>query len=168
MTYDDLAVEQIPKMSGNQPYLIQLICRHIVNDLNENKKRNHALVNDVDEVVGKIIDKGTEVFSKHTWDDSAPLQRLVLSCAAVELTGKQLEYIGPDDIFEEIKPFWPGLTKKELIGAMDQLVSKEVLAEREMRYRFPVDLSRKWVAARYPLRRVREEIQETIAADFRR
>lgn len=55
------------------------------------------------------------------------------------------------------------VSQKEL----DQLVSKEVLAEREMRYCFPVNLSRKWVAARYPLRRVREEIQETIAADFR-
>jgi hypothetical protein len=158
LTYDDLAVEQILKMSGCQPYLIQLICRHIVNDLNENKKRNHALVNDVDEVVEQIIEKGTDPFSKHTWDESTPLQRLILSWAAGELTRGQLEYIGPDDIFEKIKPFWSGLTKKELIGAMDQLVSKEVLAEREMRYWFPVNLSRKWVAARYPLRKVREEI----------
>jgi hypothetical protein len=158
LTYDDLAVEQILKMSGCQPYLIQLICWHVVNNLNENKKRNHALVSDVDEVVERIIDKGTEYFSKHTWDESAPLQRLVLSCAAGELTYRQLEYIGVDDIFEKIKPLRPELTKKELIGPLDQLVSKEVLAEREMRYWFPVNLFRKWVAARYPLKRLREEL----------
>jgi len=42
--------------------------------------------------------------------------------------------------------------------ALDKLVSKEILAERNLRYRFPVNLLRKWIAARYPLRKVREEI----------
>lgn len=30
--------------------------------------------------------------------------------------------------------------------------------KKEMRYRFPVNLLRKWLVARYPLRKVREEI----------
>jgi hypothetical protein len=44
------------------------------------------------------------------------------------------------------------------VEALDKLVSKEILAERNLRYWFPVDILRKWITARYPLRKVREEI----------
>ena len=34
----------------------------------------------------------------------------------------------------------------------------QILEERDLRYCFPVNLLRKWLAARFPLRKVREEI----------
>jgi hypothetical protein len=153
-------VEQILKMTGGQPYLIQLICRTLVNDLNENKKRNDALIDDVDDAVEQIISGGTEHFSQHIWDESSLLEHLILSAAAEELTHKQMDFIGLDAIYEKIHPLTGEFSKKQVIETLDKLVSKEILNEKNMRYCFPVNLLRKWIAARYPLRKVREEIEQ--------
>jgi AAA+ ATPase superfamily predicted ATPase len=158
LTYDDLAVEQILKMTGGQPYLTQLICRTLVNDLNENKKRNDALIDDVDDAVEQIIAGGAEHFSQHIWDESSLLEHLILSAAAEELTHKQLDFIGLDAIYDKIQSLTGKFSKKQVIEILDKLVSKEILQEKSMRYYFPVNLLRKWIAARYPLRKVREEI----------
>lgn len=158
LTYDALAVEQILKMTGGQPFLTQLICHTLVNDLNENKKRNDALIDDVDDAVERIISEGTDHFSLHIWGESSVLERLILSAAAEELTQKQLDHTGVDAIFDKIKPILPGFSRKQSMETLERLVSKEILAEKNMRYRFPVNLLRKWIAARYPLRKVREEI----------
>ncbi|NIM15736.1 MAG: AAA family ATPase [Candidatus Aminicenantes bacterium] len=158
LTYDDLTVNQILKMTGCQPYLIQLICRMLVNDLNEYKKRNYAVIDDVDNVVEGIIDEGKEHLSQHIWDESNRLEHFILSSAAEELTHKKLDHTGIDTIFDKIKPILPNFYRKQSMQALDKLVSKEVLAEKNMNYWFPINLLRKWIAARYPLRKVKEEI----------
>jgi len=158
LNYDDLAVEQILKMTGGQPYLTQLLCRTLVNDLNENKKRNDAVIDDVDDAVEAIIAGGTEHFSQHIWDMSNTLERLLISAAAGEMTLKQLDYIGLEALFVQVQAVTANFTRKQMLEALGKLVSREILEEKEMRYRFPVNLLRKWLAARYPLRKVREEI----------
>ncbi|MCX6579643.1 MAG: hypothetical protein NT166_05605 [Candidatus Aminicenantes bacterium] len=45
-----------------------------------------------------------------------------------------------------------------MMETLGKLVSREILTEKGMVYSFPVKLMRKWIAARYPLRKVREEI----------
>jgi AAA+ ATPase superfamily predicted ATPase/MFS family permease len=158
LNYDDLAVEQILKMTGCQPYLIQLICRNLVNDLNETRKRNDAVIDDVDDVVERIIDEGQEHFSRHIWDESTPLERLILSAAAEELTHQQLDHIGREALSRRISTVSSRFSGRDLSAALDGLVSREILKQKDMRYWFPVNLLRRWIAARHPLRKVREEI----------
>ncbi len=43
---------------------------------------------------------------------------------------------------------------QKVLEALEKLVSKEILLEKEMRYCFPVNLPRKWIAARFPLKKV--------------
>ncbi|UCH97099.1 MAG: hypothetical protein JSV88_09675 [Candidatus Aminicenantes bacterium] len=154
LTYDDLAVEQILKMTGGQPYLVQLLCRNLVNDLNENKKKNDVVIDDVDDAVEHIIKEREEKFSLHIWDESNWNERLILSSAAEELTLKQWDYIGMDALFDKIKTAGPGIPGQQLMEALEKQVSKEILLEKEMRYCFPVNLLRKWIAGRFPLRKV--------------
>jgi hypothetical protein len=154
LTYDDLAVEQILKMTGGQPYLVQLLCRNLVNDLSENKKKNDVVIDDVDDAVEHIIKEREEKFSLHIWDESNWSERLILSSAAEELTRQQWDYIGMDALFDKIKTAGAGIPGQQLMEALEKLVSKEILLEKEMRYCFPVNLLRKWIAARYPLRKV--------------
>jgi hypothetical protein len=158
LTYEDLAVEQILKMTNGQPHLTQLICRTIVNELNETKKRNDALVNDVDNAVEKVISIGTESFSQHIWSKASLLEKLILSASAEELTNKQLDRIGVDDIFDRIHSLTDRFDRKEAIRSLGKLVSQEILCEAENGYYFPVNLLRKWIAFRFPLRKLREEI----------
>ncbi|QTA81979.1 ATPase domain-containing protein [Desulfonema limicola] len=126
LTYDNLAVEQIIKMTHGQPYLTQLICRTLVNDLNENKKRNYAVIDDVDDAVEKIIRQGDDHFSTHIWKEANLLERLVLSAAAEELTQKQLDFIGIDGIFSKIELFTKQFSRKECVDTLAKLVSKDI------------------------------------------
>ncbi len=158
LDYDDLAVEQILKMTGGQPYLVQLLCRTLVNNLNDTKKRNDAMIDDVDEAVEEIITGGTENFSQYIWDQSNSLERLLMSAAAEEMTRRQLDYIGLETLCGQVEGVAKTYSRKQMLDALEKLVSREILEEKDMRYRFPVNLLRKLLAARFPLRKVREEI----------
>jgi len=156
LTYDKLAVEQIFKMTHGQPYLTQLICRTLVNDLNE-KKSNNAGINDVDGVVEKIVFQGDH-FSTYIWGESTTLERLILSAAAEELTHKQLDRIGFDALYSRIKGVTKKFSKKEYMDTLSKLNAKDILVKQDLTYTFPVNLLRKWIFACHPLREVQEEV----------
>lgn len=155
LDYDDLAVEQILSMTGCQPYLIQRLCRTIVNHLNNTKKRNDALVNDVDEAVEQIIAEDNDNFSKEAWKKAGHLERMILSAAAEELTHKHLERVNLEDILAKIAPLVPGFSRDDAVDTLDKLVTGEILAEKNLNYCFKVNMTRKWIATRHPLRKVR-------------
>jgi hypothetical protein len=154
--YDDLAVEQILSMTGCQPYLIQLICRTIVNDLNNNKKRNDALVNDVDDAVEQIIAEDNDNFSKEAWKDAKHLERMILSATAEELTRKHLEKANIEDIMDKVAGQLKNFSRDQGVDILDKLVTGEILVEKNLNYRFNIDMTRQWIATRHPLRKVRE------------
>ncbi|MGD2088654.1 MAG: AAA-like domain-containing protein [Candidatus Aminicenantes bacterium] len=159
LNYDDLAVEHILKMTAGQPYLVQLICRTLVNNLNENKKRNAVLIDDVDEAVGNIIANDQDCFSRGIWQEATLLERLVLSSIAEELRLKQLERAGPGAVYERIQTVTPKFAGRHVLGALEKLADREILAEKDEHYSFPVSLLHKWISTRCPLRKVREKIQ---------
>ncbi|MCP4107313.1 MAG: AAA family ATPase [Desulfobacteraceae bacterium] len=158
LTYDDLAVEKIIKMTNGQPFLTQLMCHTIVDDLNENKKRNYITTDDVDEAVEKIIIHEQDHFSSHIWQESNTLERLILSTAAEEMEHKQQNNVGLDVIYDKIGTVTTTFSKKECMETLAKLVSKDILTEKNLCYSFPVNMFRKWVFVRHPLWQVREEI----------
>ncbi|MGE5340389.1 MAG: ATP-binding protein [Candidatus Omnitrophota bacterium] len=158
LIYDDLAIEQILKMTGGQPYLIQLVCRTLVNDLNEKKKKNDALINDVDDAVQRIILEGDDHLSQHIWQQSNSLERLVLSAAASEMTRRQLDNIGTELVYDKVQALMSKYSRRQVMEALDTLVAKDILTENLMLYRFPFNLFRQWIVAHYPPGKIREEI----------
>ncbi len=157
MSYDDLAVDQILKMTHGQPFLTQMICRGIVNLLNE-KRKNYATINDVDDVVDKIISQGGEHFSEHIWQHSDRLGRLILSSAADELIHRHLEAISFDALYDKVSAISRKFSRKDCLGVANKFVSKDILSEKNMNYSFVMGLFKKWVGLRHPLPQVREEI----------
>jgi len=157
VTYDGLAVDQILKMTHGQPFLTQMICRSLVNDLND-KRKNHATINDVDDVVEKIISQGGEHFSEHIWQQSDRLGRLILSSAADELIHKHLETISFDALYDKVSAISKKFSRKDCLGVANKFVSKDILSEKNMNYSFVMGLFKKWVGLRHPLAQVREEI----------
>ncbi|RPI71160.1 MAG: hypothetical protein EHM45_23965, partial [Desulfobacteraceae bacterium] len=117
--YDDLAVAQILKMTGGQPYLTQLLCRTLVNALNETKKRNDAVIDDVDDAVEEIISGGAEHFSQSIWEQSNLVERLILSAAAEEMTLRQLDFIGLDALYEKVRSSAPSFTRKHILDTLE-------------------------------------------------
>ncbi|KPA17762.1 ATPase, partial [Candidatus Magnetomorum sp. HK-1] len=159
LKYDDLAIQQICKLTNGQPYLTQLICWTIVNDLNNNKKRNFATINDVDHAVDYIIQQGMDHFSQHIWDETTPLEHMILSAISQELINKNLNSIGPEMIFDQIANFIGKATRKQYIESLDRLVDMDVLWFKDTRYRYLVNLFRYWVYKKHPLEKVRGEIE---------
>jgi len=121
-------------------------------------KKNDALIDNVDEAVENIIANDQDCFSQSIWQGSTLLERLVLSSIAEELTLKQLELTSLDPVYDRIKTVTQKFARKDLLGALDKLAAKEILAEKNERYSFPVNLLRKWIPTRWPLRKVRDEI----------
>jgi hypothetical protein len=158
LTYDELAIEHIYKLTHGQPYLTQLICHTLVSDLNDNQKRNYANINDVDTAVDEIISSGSDNFSKSIWESTKPTEHLVLSTLAQLLTHKRLEDIGPEPIYQKISEISKTLPRQAYIKALDRLVTMDVLFDRNARYGFTVALFRNWVYKRNPLEKVRAEI----------
>jgi hypothetical protein len=159
LKYDDLAIQQICKLTNGQPYLTQLICWTIVNDLNNHKKRNFATINDVDHAVDDIIQQGRDHFSQHIWDETTALEHMILSGISQELINKNLNSIGPEVIYGRIANFIGKATKKQCIESLDRLVDMDVLWFKDSRYRYLVNLFRYWVYKRHPLEKVRGEIE---------
>jgi hypothetical protein len=159
LKYDDLAIQQICKLTNGQPFLTQLICWTIVNDLNNHKKRNFATINDVDHAVDYIIEQGMDHFSQHIWDEITPLEHMILSAISQELINKNLNSIDPQTIYDRIAKFIGKATKKQYVESLDRLVDMDVLWFKDTRYKYLVNMFRYWVYKRHPLEKVRGEIE---------
>jgi len=159
LKYDELAVEHIYKLTHGQPYLTQLICHTIVADLNNNKKRNYANINDVDNAAAEIINTGADHFSRHIWDNTNQLEHLILSILAQLLTNKHLDNIGAEPIYQKISNISSKFTRQDYIKSLDRLITIDVLFDKNARYGFSVILFRNWVYKKNPLEKVRAEIE---------
>jgi hypothetical protein len=158
LTYDTLAVNQIVSMTSGQPYLTQLICRFIVNRLNNKVKSNFAHVNDVDLVVEEIITDGHDRFSEQLWKDAGELDRLLLSLIADEITGRQSDSVSFKSIFDKTSSITKKYSRQTCLDALSGLTNKEILLEDSGYYCFGVRLFMQWVKMRYPARKMREVV----------
>lgn len=68
------------------------------------------------------------------------------------------DYLGVEGLYDKIQIVSSSFSRKQMMETLEKLVTREILSETNMLYRFPVNLLRKWLSARYPLRKVREEI----------
>jgi hypothetical protein len=153
LIFDTLAVDQIVRMTSGQPYLTQLICRFIVNCLNNRGKSGFVDVNDVDSAVEEIITGGHDRFSEQLWKDADEIDRFLLSVIADELTGKQLDNVSFKSIFNKTSSK-KNTTHKTCFDALSGLVNKEILLEDNGYYRFGIRLFMQWVNMRYPPRKL--------------
>jgi hypothetical protein len=83
-------------------------------------------------------------------------ERLILSAAAEEMRNKQLDVIGVESLYGKIETAIGKFPGKEYMDTLNSLVSKDILAVKEVRYSFPVKLLRKWIKDRH-LAKVRAE-----------
>ncbi len=158
MSYDDLAADHIFKMTGGQPYLTQLTCSLLVDYLNI-EQRNDAGINDVDVVVARLIEEDKDQFSIWLWEQARPLERLVLAACAEEMGEKLMETVAFSNLYNRVLRVDPKLTRKACADTLDRLVNREVLHEREARYRFSVNLFRQWIAQKHPLYKLKDSYE---------
>jgi hypothetical protein len=145
MAYDPLAVDHVYEVTAGQPFLTQLVCHEIVAYHNE-ARRSYITVADVDLVLERIAERG-EAHFKYIWAEADPAERAVMLALAELLAhsgGATVEDVAG---LSERRDRSLGL--EGALHALLRLESRDIVARTALgseRFRFRVDLVRRWVA----------------------
>lgn len=165
LEYEPLTVKKIHQLTADQPYLIHLICRYIVDYCNE-KRKTYVTINDINVVLREVMQTGQFHFD-WLWDQISPEEHVALSALAEggKDEGRWLTLVEIEEIYRHNRiPFkreYLLASLKTLIDA--DLIESESNATRDMisdssRYRIAVGLTRMWLRKEKPLEMVRKEM----------
>jgi outer membrane protein assembly factor BamB len=156
LEYDPFAVEKIRLLTGDQPYLIQLICRSLIEHCNHHHK-NYVTVNDVNTVHNEVMETGSIHF-KWIWEQTSPEERAVLSIMAQE-GGEEGRHLSASDIEGICRDYGMSCERKIVGLALQKLARADIIEEiaEGGRFRISVGLTRRWVREAKPLRKVMQE-----------
>jgi hypothetical protein len=159
LEYDPYAVRKIRDLTADQPYLIHLICRSLVDHCNE-KRKVYATINDVNTVLREVMQTGRFHFD-WLWDGLSMEARTVLSLLAEggREEGRALSLLEIEEICRHYRiPF----KKEQNTAALRELTDADAIEKiaddpRELtgtRYRISVGLLRQWLLQEKPLEQV--------------
>ena len=142
--YDDDAIEKIIDLTNSQPYLVQLICRHLITNFNrqvfeeEIKREKRFTVQDVNIIINDpdfFID-GNPYFTG-VWqqaEKNSPVGQLEI---LRELCHKELSKA---QLVEKTN-----LTLEEVEAALKILIERDVIREQDGHYGYTIKLMQSWV-----------------------
>ncbi len=158
LEYEPYAVDKIRQLTGDQPYLIHLICRSLVEHCNDQRK-SYATINDVNVVLREVMQTGHYHFN-WIWEQIEPDERVTLAVIAAggKDEGRAISLVEIEEIYREYR--LPG-RREHLLANLRALEEADVIervsgntaargAERA-RYRIPVGLIRAWLLDEKPL-----------------
>jgi outer membrane protein assembly factor BamB/archaellum biogenesis ATPase FlaH len=165
LEYEPLTVKKIRRLTADQPYLIHLICRAIVDYCNARGK-TYVTINDVNIVQQEVMQTGQYHFD-WLWDQIKPEERVALAAIAEggKEEGRWLLLAELEDFYRRYRiPY-----KQEYILDSLKMLSEADLIEVEpgdsrkstfdsQRFRIPVGLTRGWLLKEHPLELVRKEM----------
>jgi len=170
MLYDDLAVEEILRLTACHPYFLQLVCDVVVDHCNE-RECNYVTIQDVRDVSDRIMEQGSAQL-KWIWMRSSSAEKAVLS-ALVSLLHSQERTTAPN-VVEHLNDRIGSLADVmsfDLLAvtqALEGLLAREVIQVEETpgeptHYTFTAHLYYKWISKHRPLDRIGPElVEETI------
>ena len=88
LDYEPLATENIRELTGDQPYLIHLLCRTIVDYCNERRK-TYATINDVNTVLHEVMQTLRQFISTGSGIRFIPEERVINILATLILAQKK-------------------------------------------------------------------------------
>jgi hypothetical protein len=166
------AQERVLQITGGHPYYTQLLCHGLF----QRWLRTRApviQVADVDAVVDEAVERGLAVL-KHTWEESYPAEKAILSGAAAAMrqpnAGNGAGTIvsngargatSAEDIARTLKGQDIQLPADEAGQAFKSLLARDILAGTDP-YRFTVDLQRLWINKYERVEWVRDELAESL------
>jgi hypothetical protein len=164
LEYDGYAVKKIRQLTADQPYLIHLVCRPLVDYCNE-KEKTYVTINDVNVVLDTIM-KSSQLHFKWLWDQCPLADHYVLAIMA-ELGGDEGRSLSLVEIEQHYR-YYALLYKREAVlhslkGLAERDIVEKVLnsvdeeASSYERYRLPVGLVREWIYQTKSVKQVRHE-----------
>lgn len=154
------ARERILHITGAQPYYTQLLCHGLFQRWQHTRTRA-IQVGDVNAVVDEALERGLAVL-KHTWEESSPSEKAILSGAAAAMRQTN-NGASADDIARALKAQDITLPPEEVGQAYKSLLARDILAGADP-YRFTVDLQRLWINKYERVEWVRDELADALKA----
>ncbi len=165
LEYDPLTVTKIRQLTFDQPYLIHLMCRAIVDYCNDRRKTYVAL-NDVNIVLREVM-QTIHFHFDWLWDQISPEERVALSALAAG--GKEDgRWLTLDEIFELFQRYHLPIKREALLVNLRTLVDADIVESNSndywgtmldsSRFRVPVGLTRRWLIRAWPLELARKEM----------
>lgn len=169
LEYAPYTVEKIRELTADQPYLIHLLCRSLVDYCNERRKA-YVTINDVNMVLHEVMRTCDSHFD-WLWNQLTPYKQCALAVIA-ELgkeEGRLLTYGEIEEVYrhhrlacdwERMQACLKSLGEADIV----ELVSDNVPANTFLgiRFRIPVGLMRMWLHKEKPLRLILDEKVSTL------
>jgi outer membrane protein assembly factor BamB len=166
LEYDPHALKKIRQLTADQPYLIHLICRAIVDYCNDRSK-TFVTINDVNTVLHEVMETSQYHFD-WLWDQINPDERMVLATIAEggKEEGRWLSFKEIEDIYHR----WEVPYKNEyILKGLRTLIDADIIIEDMQsdgrktwldgqKFKIPVGLTRTWLLKEHPLEQVRKEM----------
>ena len=156
LVYDDLALEKMQRLTAGHPYFLQLTCHALVNRANR-EQRNYLTIQDVNEVLGSMVELGEAHFA-FLWEQSSWPEQLVLA-ALSQLLGRE-PAVTTTQVVALLNERGLDMAIAEVTGTLRRLVARDILREtagQPPRYEYKIELVRLWVDRYKALGRVIEE-----------
>ncbi|HEU5375787.1 MAG TPA: ATP-binding protein [Ktedonobacteraceae bacterium] len=155
LEYDPLAVAEIRRLTADQPYLIHLVCRSLVDHCNRQQK-NYATLNDVNEVLSEVMEIG-KIHFHWLWERIDPFAQILLLIIAGGSRDEARQF-SFTEIIEIYQQQGIACSRDKLIDSLKQLLEKNVIEMDEganqedvfddARYRVSIGLFRQWLRHR--------------------
>lgn len=163
LEFEPLIIEKIRRLTADQPYLIHLMCRAIVDYCNA-RHRNYVTINDVNIVQDEVMETGRFHFD-WLWDQIKPEERVILAAIA-ESSKEEGRWIPLTEIQEIYRRYRIQYKTDHLLEALTMLIEADIIESehtehedlRKGRFRIPVGLYRSWMLKEHPLDVVRKEM----------
>lgn len=155
LRWDDSAIETVWQFTKGHPYLAQLLCSVIWENIHEETESTLPPIcaEDVHAALHKTLEQGANAF-QWIWEGLPPAERVVI--AAMAEAGDVV--ITQEKLVEILNRSGVRIIVRELELAPDTLVEWQLLSPADGGYRFVIPLLRHWVTTHRPLRRVKEEL----------
>jgi len=165
LEYEPLTVKKIRQLTADQPYLLHLMCRSIVDYCND-KRKTYVTINDVNTVLREVMQTGQFHFD-WLWDQIAPEERVALSAIAeaAKEEGRWLSLVEIEEIFRRWHiPYKREYLQTSLKTLMDADIIESISSDSKdstfdgIKFRIPVGLTRGWLLKERPLELVQKEM----------
>ena len=146
LDYDQVAIDEIFRLTHGQPYLVQLICHCLVSRFNRQtfeegtERERWFRLADVEAVIASpTFFRDGDAYFTGVWqqaeDGDSPNQRAVLQTIAAAKGGMTLETLVAQS----------GIDQENVVQALNILRRHDVVTETDLGWRFTVELMRRWV-----------------------
>jgi hypothetical protein len=155
MVYDDLAVQEIVRLTAGHPYFIQLLCHVLVNRCNDDQ-RNYVTIQSVREALDELLQLGRTHLT-YVWKTSDETARLCL--AALADLRARMDRVTAAAIANRLGDYGLDLTPGLVNRAMASLVARDLVVEEQgdpTTFSFTAQLYAYWLRRYRSLSRVVE------------